>query len=296
MSKLYKPSTKNQEEARRFVSIPPSAELPLPCLYSNNSIEPTHDNDRVKTVVGLISVLTPYHKKQAHTLYKNVERLIKTSKSLSHCGFLTLTFPDNVKDSKEAYDRFRSMNTNYLSKSDKFFNWIMVKERQKRGAWHFHLVIQLSQDIRSGFDFSQVAQGKYHSANSFIRSLWNELRQTLPKYGFGRSELLPIRTDAQCMGRYIGKYISKQIGNRKKEDKGVRLVTYSKNWPKNSVRFAWNTDGASEWRRKLKVFATVMGCEDFYDLNKKFGSSWAWKYSEIIKDIDSYTRIHEVPF
>jgi hypothetical protein len=118
------------------------------------------------------------------------------------------------------------------------------------------------------------------------------------KYGFGRHELLPIRSNAEGMARYMGKYISKHIGARKEEDKGKRLVTSSTDWVRNSSKFAWNTDGSKEWRRKVQKFARIMGCEDMGDLSDKFGSSWAYKYIDSVYDIDEFAfHLNEgVPF
>jgi len=258
----------------------------FPCLYSNNSTEEKKDSFKQETILALCGVLSSYRKRSAETLYSNVKRLIDTSSSLGHVGFLTLTFPDNVTDHKESYKRFRSFNSHYLAPSPHFGEWVCVKERQSRGAWHYHLVIQVSHDLRSGFNFEEIEKGNYRSANSFLRMIWRDLRENLPKYGFGRSELLPVKSNQDAMARYIGKYISKGIGSRTENDRGVRLVNYSKGWIKNSVKFQWNTDGSKEWRRKLSLFARLQGCADLYDLSQKLGSDWAYKYAEEIYSID----------
>ena len=46
-------------------------------------------------------------------------------------------------------------------------------------------------------------------------------RSMAKKYNFGRTELLPVRTDSQRLAAYLAKYLSK--GERKAEDKGARL-------------------------------------------------------------------------
>lgn len=225
----------------------------------------------------------------------NVQRLIeKEAQSVDHVGFLTLTFPDSVTSNKEASRRFHSFRTHYLSKHEAFGNWVNQKERQKNrgkkegnsGAWHYHLIVTLNGDIRSGVNWEELAKGNYRSANPFLRSLWKDLRENLEKYGFGRSELLPIRTNAEMMARYIGKYISKHIGQREEEDKGVRLTSYSSDWVKNSVKFAWNTANAHEWRRKLAKFAETLGCSELYQLSEKLGPGWVYKYLDDIIAID----------
>ena len=287
---IIKPEKSSHSILRGSV-LPPSGGCidPLPCLYSNNSTETFPEEKNVpkeQLVQQFIDLLSPYYKKSAHTLYSNVSRLIELAPSINHIGFLTLTFSENVTDHKEAYNRFRSFNSHYLSKSEKFGEWIAVKERQKRGAWHYHLLVVLQDDIRTGVDFENFSKGNYRSAPESLRNLWTELRENLPKYRLGRSELLPIRTNSEAMARYIGKYISKHIGSRTLEDRGVRLVNYSKGWIKSSMKFAWFTENSKEWRRKVSLFAEYQGCSELYQLTEKLGSNWAYKYVEDIYNID----------
>jgi hypothetical protein len=236
-------------------------------------------------------MLTPYSKKQAQTLYANVYRLMTVyAKSVNHIGFLTLTFADSVTDHKEAYKRFRSFNSNFLAKHPEISHWISVKERQiKRGAregnagaWHFHLLVVLNGDIKTGYDFEAVRRRDYRSASQYLRQIWKDFREACPKYGLGRPELQPVRSNAEAMGRYIGKYISKHTWQRTEEDKGVRLINYSRGWPRNSANYSCNTDNAKEWRRKVSLFAKVNGCTDLYQLNEKLGHRWPYRYVEDI--------------
>lgn len=262
--------------------------VPLPCLYSNNGIRGTPGTcQELQTVLNLCSLLSPYHKRQAETLHLNVHRLVtKVAPSPGHVGFLTITTPD-VTDNDELRERWRSFNSNFLAPHPDFGEWVSTKEVQKRGAWHLHLIIVLSQDIREGVDFDQVAKGNYTSASPFLRRIWKELREALPLYGFGRSELLPVKSNADGIARYVGKYISKHIGTRAEEHKGVRLISYSTGWERNSIRFAWNTENSHEWRRKVEIFAEHHGCTEIYHLSAKFGSNWAYKYAQDIYEADS---------
>jgi len=264
-------------------------------LYSNNCIENaqkgsqanSNENEKVATIAALTAILSPYHKKVAQTLFLNVQRLItKEAPSVNHVAFLTLTFPDNVTDNKEASKRFHSFRTNYLSKHEEYGQWVHVKERQKRGSWHYHMIVVLKGDIRAGINWEELSAGNYKSASPYLRSLWKDLRENLEKYGFGRSELLPVRSNEEAMARYIGKYISKHMGQREENDKGVRLVNYSQDWVKNSVKFAWNTKNAHEWRRKLAMFAKSLGCSELYQLSEKLGPGWVYKYLDDIIAID----------
>jgi len=256
-------------------------------LYSNNGDEKLKSSD----------LFSPYHKKQAEVIYQNVERFIKKI-GIKNVGFLTLTFPDNVKCHKEAARRFKNMNRRLLSV---LFGkeWLCVKELQIRGAWHFHLLVNCKKDIRSGLNWDEIhppkgKRPKYSSASPYLRSLWKELRESLPKYQFGRSELLPIRSTAEGCGRYMGKYLSKHnlskvMSGKKDQYKGMRLFSSSKNTLTSTTKFQWNTDGAKEWRRKLQKFCEMVGISKEEDILSVFGSKWAYNLKEYIIMVDTLT-------
>jgi hypothetical protein len=250
-------------------------------LNSNNSLE---------SISPDVSKLTPYHAKQAFCLSDNCERFI-SKVGLDRVGFLTLTFPDNVTDNKEASRRFDSMNKGFLSRF--FGEWMLVKERQQRGAWHYHILIDCKTDIRTGINFEEIQRiprPKYTSAKPALRSIWQLLRDRLPAYGFGRSELLPVRTTAQATSKYLGKYIAKHIGSRSDQDKGVRLTSYSADFPKSTPKLSWNSTGAKEWRRKASKFAELLGHSSPFDLQAHYGPSWAFNLQSFIMAVDDYTR------
>ena len=263
-------------------------EIPLPCLYSNISTEGT-----------LGSQLTPQNKKQIHALYENSRYLINTAKSVGHIGFLTLTFQKNIKDAKKASKCFNSLNNHFIRKDPRFLRWISVRERQQRGAWHYHLLIELSEDIRTGFDFEAVALGNYDSVSPYLRSLWSDLRKKVICYGFGKIvELKPIQTSCEQVSRYMAKYMSKHFEKREERDKGVRLVSYSQCWRKCTTNFAWNTENSRLWRENVKRFAHLSECENMDDLKRKYGGNWAYIYADVIMNIDEIAEkfLAKIPF
>jgi len=269
-----------------------------PCLFSNNSTEseflsePACQNPLQSSEFNKLS---GYHKRQAQTLYENVDRLAtKVAPSVNHLAFLTLTFQENITDFKEAYRRFRSFNSHFLAPHSDFQEWVNVKEQQVRGAWHYHMVIHVTPDILTGFDFDLYDKwldgprtpGSFPTGNSELRRLWHELSEALEKYGFGRIFTLEPIKNVDAIGRYVGKYISKHIGQRNQESKGARLINYSRNWKiKASVNRAWNNENAQLWRKKLKAFAAMHGCNSMYQLNEKLGHRWAYRYQNEIMDM-----------
>ena len=255
----------------------------LPCLNSNNYTE--------NSVFDSVE-LTPYRRKQAFTLIENCDRFIDLV-GIDRVGFLTLTFPDNVLEHSDALRRWNSLRTHFI---DHYFGrWMLVKERQRRGAIHYHILIEVPFDLRSGFNFDEAfpPRGKranYRSACQDLRNIWQELRSNLPKYGFGRSELAPIRSNGEAMAKYVGKYLSKDTGptNNKHADldHGARMTAYSQNWSRSNCNFAWNSPGAKEWRKKVAKFAEELGLGNELGLRIHLGPKWAYRFKDEIMKME----------
>lgn len=250
--------------------------------------------------------LTPYHQRAAFTLGDNVKRFVQHA-GIENCAFLTLTFADNVTDHREASRRFNSLNTHFLSRF--YGRWLWVRERQKRGAWHYHIIIECKGDIRTGFDWAEYLQwltdysnGKKRrlkTGNPLLRSLWNLSSRAMQNYGFGRTELLPIRSTEDAVVKYVGKYIEKQIGQRADEDRGVRLTSTSRDFISSSPKFSWNTDGAKKWRQNLALFAQIAcGCSDHDDFLQRAPHRWAHRYRNEIMEYDQHVfeNLPDAPF
>jgi hypothetical protein len=206
---------------------------------------------------------------------------------LEKVGFLTTTFADHVLDPKEAQRRLHSLSAGVLNQ--RYRGWIRVFERQKSGRIHYHLLVALDVDIRTGCDFEAFAQGDYRTAPASLRREWKFWRDTAKLYRFGRTELLPIRTTVQAAARYIGKYIGKHMGARQQWDKGVRLVAYSRGSQSASTRFAWATEGR-EWRRGVDALARIEAARFRVDietlkadgLSSVIGKRWGWDKRELV--------------
>lgn len=249
----------------------------LPCLNRNNSIGTVCDGqaERVSPVSWgregrkieeqqkQLNEFTTAHRKSAYALQVNVEAFINKF-GLNHVGFLTLTFADNVQCPKEAQRRFNSLRTNFLKHT--YRHYIRVVERTKTGRIHYHLLVATKEDIRRGLNFRQIAAKDYRSANNAIKRHWQHLRQAMPRYGFGRSELLPVKTNSKGLARYVAKYIGKHIDNRISADKGVRLCQTSQDkgsqWKiAQNCNFQFASPGSKAWRQKLAAW--VSQTDDF---------------------------------
>lgn len=263
----------------------------LPCLNSNISIE-THSDPGTDGEAGScprLARLSTQHRKSAFVLKESVHQMASTY-GLENLGFLTLTFAQHITCPREAQRRLNSLITNVIK--DRYFDYLGVMERQKSGRIHYHLLVALGQDIRTGFDFPAIDRQDYTSASSALRSEWAFWRSTARKYGFGRTELLPVKSTIEAMAKYVGKYISKHIEARSPEDKGVRLVRYSKGARAGTTRFQFQSQGSAEWRRKLATFAQIVQdshpeqrITQLSDLTRVLGKRWAYRHREYILSI-----------
>lgn len=246
--------------------------LPLPCLNTNNS---------TKDSLPVFDFLRGGHLKTAFCLTEEI-RALAARYGIERLGFLTLTFADHVLEIKEASRRFNSLNTHVLKA--RYECAIATVERQKSGRLHFHLVVVLKADIRSGCDFGAFLQGDYRSAGPALRAEWAFWRGTAKKFRFGRTELLPIRSTSDGIAKYVGKYIAKHMCRRVLEDKGARLVRYLgfDGSRRTSCRFVWNSKGSAKWRVAVAEYAHLVHAVDLEDLKLKRGKRWAWKLAKRI--------------
>lgn len=236
--------------------------------------------------VVALGTLNNSEKKTAFCLRENVKALADAY-GLNRLGFLTLTFPDPVTDTKEAQRRFNSFATGFLRKT--FPDWLMVVEPQghRGNAVHYHLLVVCPADIRTGFDFEAINRRDYRSASATLRDMWSTLRDVLPRYGFGRSELLPIRSTQEGIAKYVGKYIAKGCGKRLEGWEHARIVRYSTRtpWRKAFVNFAWNSDGAKEWRALVAEVARELGVSDMPAMSRRVGKRWAYHLKNRIAEM-----------
>lgn len=200
-----------------------------------------------------------------------------------------------VKDSEEANRRLNNLNRHVLPAI--FSRAILVTERHKSGAVHFHLLGRLASgaDIRTGLNFEAIEKRDYRSAPEALRALWAVLRDVLPRYGFGRAELLPVKKTSEAVAAYISKYIEKNICNRLKEDKGKKLVRYI-GWNKRQLKpneFSWATERARAWRGKAREMASYIGITQKEQCADALGPRWAL---HLTTTWQGRTRDEVVPF
>lgn len=131
----------------------------------------------------------------------------------SFCRFITLTYKDNMQDSKKLYNDFENFNKRmrsyHLECNLPPYEYIAVKEPQKRGAWHLHVLFIYQ--VKAPF-----------IANSVIADNW--------KKGFTKITKVD---DVDNVGAYLSAYLCNDAEvdeqqNAHKIEKGKRLSYYKK--------------------------------------------------------------------
>ena len=140
--------------------------------------------------------------------------------------FVTFTFdPSNSKVKNEENRKdlrkmskllmtwINSEQINHFRLHGQRFKYLIVPERHKNGAWHFHAVFQ---GYKNEIEDFYSSKNKYLTVDE-IRSKNKKpknQRGFLPRYTLGRSEIAPVK-DKFRMSSYIKKYITKELINEK---------------------------------------------------------------------------------
>lgn len=219
--------------------------------------------------------LSGSQRKTAFALRMNAQKMIAEAPGgLGSIGFATFTVGDEnpdtgrfepLLDRDEANRRWNNLNRHVISRI--FSKCIVVTERSPapKNYLHFHVLgVMIGDiDIRTGLDFDAVRRRDYRSVSPALRSIWEDLRDTLPDYGFGRAEVLPVKKTGDAVASYVSKYIEKNICNRLKSDFRKKLVRYI-GFKKTQLKpneFEWNGERAVAWRAKARALFDVAGCK-----------------------------------
>ncbi|EDY21117.1 hypothetical protein CfE428DRAFT_1410 [Chthoniobacter flavus Ellin428] len=273
-----------------------------PSLSTSHNSNEAEDSGKISEAF----TLNGSQRKTAYALENNVARMFEEA-GLERIGFLTLTVGDwkscaeagcvcrhegnahfvQVFDPAEASRRINSLTTGFLRET--FPRAVIVTERHKSGAIHFHLIVECREDIRTGFDFTafNAKHGYKKSASQALQRLWALFRERLPGYGFGRAELSPICKTGEAISRYVAKYVEKNVLARRPEDKGKKLVRYM-GWHGSQMRpndFCWATPGACEWRTRARSIAALHGITEMHQAREAWGARWAFRLTGVMSDL-----------
>jgi len=264
-------AAKNDDLSKKGASQPAArsaaAAAPLPRQININSNENPNPN---------ANKLTPYRAKRKFAVQKDVEGFARQWGGEDYCAELTLTFAENITEKTEASRRFNSLRTALFGLGIR--SYIGCWERQKRGAWHLHLVVAMTHAVRNLPD-----------ARVYLQTVRDAICGTaekehkdglLMKRGFGYiHHLAPIKKTAARFAGYFTSYLTKTWKALQGEKKRVRLITYARNVIRcASVHFSWNGPNGINWRHKKRMFAFSKGCFSLETAKEKLGATWEYKY------------------
>lgn len=247
------------------------------------------DGEQAASQKDLPFRLTGSQAKTAFALRHNAEEMIREC-GIDSVVFLTLTVGELVNGrfvkqpgAAEANRRINNASRRLLP--ELFEKWIIVTERHKDGAIHFHLlaVVAGRPDVRTGFRHDAVKMRSFTNASAPLRHVWKVLGDRLPDLGFGRAEATPVRKTGEAVASYVSKYVEKNLFNRLDEDRGKKLVRYG-GWNRHlrPNDFGWATAGATRWRLKARCAAYLAaGHSEPEEVRAALGPRWALRVTEM---------------
>ena len=213
------------------------------------------DVPRTRGIRGVSENADENEKRAIRRARTRVRQLV-LSGGLDH--LLTLTYRANVVDYAQASGDLakfeRKVRTKYHA-----FRFVAVPERQKRGAWHWHLAVPGWQDV------------------AFLRQTWRSI------VGDGNIDVEPPRHGLkdQRLGlvRYLAKYLAKGFGEGRTLNRHRFRASRGIDIPVECVRLGVRSSaGALEAVRKL--VERSCGSVGAHFVNDEYGSgvvfSWEW--------------------
>jgi hypothetical protein len=137
-------------------------------------------------------------------------------------AFITLTYAENMQDIRRADEHFREFIEAINHDFDKNHKYIAVREFQKRGAIHFHMLIDLH------IDYSDKEERQY---------IERELHKYIWKHGFVNYQLLDRehkmrKKSVDNVGAYLVKYMDKDFDDERLQGHKLYLCSQGLERPK----------------------------------------------------------------
>jgi hypothetical protein len=102
-----------------------------------------------------------------------------------------------------------------------------------------------------------------------------------------------VRTNLERFGVYVARYLAKQFGTRR-EEKGMRLVRYSRGWRTVHGRFSWVGDRDRKIRadERLEEIFRTLGVRGEGDAERRWGRGWKRHFLRMLySHTDAYFAI-----
>jgi hypothetical protein len=199
-------------------------------------------------------------KKLRYLLKVEVREKIREKGGLSHFVFLTFTTPDNCTDKREFERRVNNMLTGRLRTMTGACH-LICRERQKRGAWHIHVIAYSQEDVRRGTKWGTDSRGRFAviQPGRGLKPWWDLCKAVRKGYdGFDRCSAEPAgknKDDMESVAGYLCKYITKD----KQPEHRKKLITYGGKWARSTTqRVMLLTYQAALYRHSLAAYAACL--------------------------------------
>jgi len=251
------------------------------------------------------------HRKTAHALRENASAFVERH-GLHRCGFLSLTFKDKMWPIPAA----RCFKKAVRSFHDYCVDWIWVMGLGKSFRIHYHALLALELDIRTGIDLSAYpklltledgydpfglwcAKGTIPiqqcrkelraalSRNTALQGLRTEMYPRLRDAGFGQQiNLSPIFTDGPTIAKYLRTNYLEVVLGRSASFRRQRLVGY-KQGSERCYRSSFAWVGHREWRDACQRIAQALGVDDYSGMCPTFGPKWGHRIGFLMEALRS---------
>ena len=209
--------------------------------------------------------------------------------------FATFTFdPQNpkVKGEENRHD-FKKMSSllkkwlnteqvNHFRRHGRKFRYLIVPERHKNGAWHFHALLEDYQNETEGF---YTRKNKYITVSELKTKKKDKNRKFIVRYKLGRSEIAPIK-DKTKMSSYIKKYITKELI----QDKNAKRYWASRNLKTPEII----PNFISESQKIPEQFLTAK--HDYHDIYIIPKESSYFSFSKYVNKIENHFKRQKLSY
>lgn len=225
-----------------------------------------------------------HSKRSAQALYLNAINLM--GNHFETCVFMTITLPEsksvhNADDYRVASKMLSSWVGNKKGLAYVFGGtreWCRVASINSKGIIHWHFIVDLEVDVGTGVDHIAVKKHDNRTLGAYLREgIWNRMEECEEAYGFGRSEILPVR-NKEAVARYLARHITLEAEERLLKGGGEssgKKIGYSRNWKKISPKNVYR-EGTGFWKKGVDSFMELLKVDKYEELKVKVGRSWAY--------------------
>ena len=203
--------------------------------------------------------------------------------------FATFTFdPSNPKvkteENRHDFQKMASLLKNWLKteqlnhfrRHGRKFRYLIVPERHKNGAWHFHALLENYKNETENF---YTRKNKYITVSELKSKKKDKNRKFITRYNLGRSEIAPIK-DKTKMSSYIKKYITKELI----QDKNAKRYWSSRNLKQPEII----ENFISEFQKIPEQFLTAK--HDYHDIYTIPLNSSYFSFSKYVNKLENHFK------